>query len=138
VSDKTVTTEKGDESRSRVLFFNDSNMELVGSYDLDRFEHGFTCISCSFNNSKTEYFVVGTAFAINDELECSKGRILVFDVNGSAQQRISLITEKELKAAVYSLTEICGRLAAGIGSKVILISLVLFDMISIAVVGSTL
>lgn len=101
---------------NKILFLENGSMNIIESYDLERLEQAISCISCKFNDQDKELFVVGTAHVVNEELEPSKGRILVFEVTGD--QRINLVTEKETKA-VYALTSICGKLAAGLGSKVI-------------------
>ena len=91
-----------------------------------------------------EYIVVGTAHVINDELEPSRGRILVFEVSSASSssssssssdaagsttaaaaaasagvdRRVAVVAERETRGAVYSLANICGKLAVGLGSKV--------------------
>lgn len=141
-TEKTTITEKGEESISRILFFDDGSFDLVGSFDLDYLEQGISITTVQFEGTKHPFFVVGTAQTVNDELEPSKGRILVFDVSsngnedgnnnpagsssanqsssagGTGEKKINLLTERETKSGVYSLVGIQGRLAAGIGSKV--------------------
>jgi DNA damage-binding protein 1 len=63
-----------------------------------------------------EYIAVGTAHTVAGELEPSRGRILVYEI--VANRRVHLIAEKEVKGAVFSLATVCGRLVAGVGSKV--------------------
>jgi DNA damage-binding protein 1 len=71
------------------------------------------------NNSKS-YFVVGTASSLEDEIEPSKGRILVFEVLKleGEERRLVLVTEKTTKGAVYELCPFGGKLLAGINAKV--------------------
>ena len=66
----------------------------------------------------TEYFVVGTAYVVGGELEPSRGRILVFEV--AENKKVHIVAEREVKGAAFSLAQVCGRLVAGIGSKVII------------------
>eukprot|EP01038_Epipyxis_sp_PR26KG_P006417 gene6417-8834_t len=137
-SEKVTMSDRGFESNHRILFLDDGSMDLKGCFDLDMLEQGISCISCfldqniysntsnsksnndgnksSTPNNGTEYIIVGTVYVINDEIEPSKGRILVFEI--TKDRKISLICEKDTKDAVYSLASVNGRLAAAIGSKV--------------------
>jgi DNA damage-binding protein 1 len=120
-SEKTAVTEKGEESLSRILFFDDGSFDLIGSYDLDYLEQGISIATVQFEGTTNPFFVIGTAQVVNDELEPSKGRILIFEI--TAEKKINLLTERETKSGVYSLVAIQGKLAAGIGSKVSVFSL---------------
>lgn len=138
----------GEETLSRVLFFEDGNMEQIGIFELDHLEQAISCCTCVFDPTfgtntaaaetgsaastsspagrsgqwhqpaptGTEYFVVGSAHVVSGELEPTRGRILVFEI--VENRRVHLIAEKEVKGAVFSLASVCGRLVAGIGSKV--------------------
>ena len=53
---------------------------MVGGYQLEKNEMGCSIVSCSFADNAGVYYVVGTAFAMPDEAEPTKGRILVFQV----------------------------------------------------------
>lgn len=121
-------------------------MEQIGIFELDRLEQGISCATCTFQNetaassadattspapaatyhsgapASVEYFVVGTAHVINGEAEPSRGRLLVFEI--VANRRVHLIAEKEVKGGVFSLAQVCGRLAAGVGSKVSVYNLI--------------
>ena len=145
-----MRTANGEETKNRVLFFEDGNMEQIGIFELDYLEQGIACTACVFENPSaatvpsgpssspapsrshgrssglgvsgsgssagSEYFVVGTAHVVAEEKEPSRGRILVFEV--MENRRVHLIAEKEVKGAVFSLAMVCGRLVAGVGSKV--------------------
>jgi hypothetical protein len=123
-SEKTAITDKGEESIARILFLDDGTFELLSSFDLDYLEQGISITTCVFEGSNKPMIVVGTAQVVNDELEPSKGRVLIFEVNntdsenGMSEKKVNLLTEKETKSGVYSVVSISGRLAAGIGSKV--------------------
>ena len=58
---------------------------------------------------------MGTAFTLPEEVEPTRGRILVLVVRDG---RLSLVAEKEVKGAVYNLNAFNGKLLAGINSKV--------------------
>lgn len=105
-------------------------MEQIHVHALDHMESGLSVVCTSFHSSNNDsstkqYIVVGTAQSIVGEVEPSRGRMLVFDLNrtpgakdGVGDIGISCIYEKEVKGAVFSLASIKGRLIAGIGSKV--------------------
>lgn len=161
-SEKTTTTARGDDTISRILFFDDGTLERIDFYELELLEQAVSCCICtltsdeiaggdrhdqnpsdmnpnnndSSNNATVttgkvdnvddrksmqhrEYFVVGTGYVVNEEQEASRGRILVFEL--TADRKVSLVTETEVGGGVYSLTPVCGRLAAGVGSKVSLV-----------------
>lgn len=115
ITEQIVQGEHGEESLSKVVFYDDTTMMPIGNYKLEMLEQGMSAIATSFVGYEGSFFIVGTGQIINEEAEPSKGRLLVFQIaNGNVQ----LIAEKETKSAVYTLVSIMGLLAAGIGSKV--------------------
>ncbi len=114
----------------------------VHMYDLDPMEQGLSLTCCLFEkadkaddevDAEKSYVVLGTAQYIPGEVEPSRGRLLLFDISMSevdecidadASQdlvysvHVSCVYEKEVKGAVFSVDVLCGRLVAGIGSKV--------------------
>ena len=121
-SERTIVTDRGEETSNRVLFFDDGgSMEELFTYELDGMEQGISLTSCVFQGSSKEYVVVGTALVIPDEQEPSRGRILVFEIVGEREgedRRLNLAMEKEAMGAVFSLVVMNGKLVAGVGSKV--------------------
>lgn len=117
-----MITDRGEETSNRVLFFDDGgSMQQLFTYELDVMEQGISLCCCVFEGSEKEYIVVGTAVSIPEEQEPSRGRILVFEVQGEREgdgRRLHLAMEKESKGAVFSMVAMNGRLVAGIGSKV--------------------
>jgi CPSF A subunit region len=61
---------------------------------LKDFETGSSLISCSFNDVDPTLFVVGTAFALPNEPEPTRGRILVLRV---VERKFVLVCETEVK-----------------------------------------
>ncbi|EFJ23079.1 hypothetical protein SELMODRAFT_151061 [Selaginella moellendorffii] len=98
-----------------VKLLDDQTFEVLGSYNLDTFENGCTIITCSFTDDPATYYCVGTAYALPEENEPSKGRILIFTVEDG---KFQLVTEKETKGAVYNLNAFNGKLLAGINQKI--------------------
>jgi len=65
------------------------------------------------------YVVVGTAYVHEDEFEPQAGRLLVFAVEGEGSgAKVTLVSERETRGAVYCLESFNGKLLAGINSKV--------------------
>jgi len=117
-------------------------MDTVHVHTLDPMESAMSCTCCELGvdgdsgstGPTKQYIIVGTAQTIVGEVEPSRGRILVFDVgssvvgsdsagdsmdtNSSSAPVVTLIYEKEVKGAVFSLACIMGRLVVGVGSKV--------------------
>eukprot|EP00981_Chlorochromonas_danica_P006833 scaffold1493_cov172-Ochromonas_danica.AAC.11 len=136
-----VQGDQGEESISRVLFYDDIDMSLIASYKLDLLEQALSVLAVSFDNSNntnttnpqaegdnnnneggnrsdgSSYIVVGTAQIVAEDIEPSKGRVLVFQL-AADRKTVQLITEKETKSGVYALSSVCGRLAACIGTKI--------------------
>lgn len=115
LTEKTVDNEHGGESKNRILFFDEA-FEQIGTFDLDYLEQGCSLSLCHFADCDKPYFVVGTGQVVAEELEPSRGRILIFDILES--KKCILIAERDTKAAVYSLTDVSGRLAAGVANRV--------------------
>lgn len=126
---------------------DDQSFEILDSFELDELEISLSIALCRFANAEIsqqpsgspdlarnqaagaveDYVVVGTAYCIDSESEPSRGRILVFSVseseNGSANgasggRKLTLVTERVTRGAVYSLHYFNGKLLAGIQSKV--------------------
>eukprot|EP00250_Pteridium_aquilinum_P005894 c15914_g1_i1 orf=464-3730(-) len=98
-----------------VRLLDDQTFENMASFQLDAYENGCSIMSCSFTDDNNVYYCVGTAYAIPEESEPTKGRILVFLVEDG---KLQLIAEKETKGAVYNLNAFNGKLLAGINHKI--------------------
>ena len=82
---------------------------------MEKLENPGSIISLQFSEDQNTYFVVGTTFVVDREAEPTKGRILVFSV---ADGKAALVSEIEIKGAVYSLCEFNGKILASVNSKV--------------------
>eukprot|EP00898_Chlorokybus_atmophyticus_P002114 jgi/Chlat1/2903/Chrsp2S04662 len=98
-----------------IRLIDDQTFETLMAYQLEPFEQACSIITANFTDDSTSYFCVGTAYALPDEVEPTKGRILVFTVDDG---KLQLAAEKETKGAVYNLNAFNGKLLAGINSKV--------------------
>ncbi|XP_068656195.1 DNA damage-binding protein 1a-like [Aristolochia californica] len=122
---KYCQTNNMDESETHfVRLLDDQTFEFMSNYPLDAYECGCSIISCSFADDNNVYYCVGTAYVLPEENEPTKGRILVFLVEDG---KLSLITEKETKGAVYSLNAFNGKLLAAINQKIQLYKWMLRD-----------
>jgi len=88
---------------------------VLDGVKLEHFENVSSVLSTQFQEGKEHYYVVGTAYALPNELEPMKGRIIVYRVN---ERKLQVVTELEVRGAVYSLEALSGKLLAGINSKV--------------------
>ncbi|BBN08966.1 DNA damage-binding protein 1 [Marchantia polymorpha subsp. ruderalis] len=115
-SAKHQNSSNGEDMESHyVRLIDDQTFEIIATYQLDTYETGCSIITCSFADDSNVYFCVGTAYALPEENEPSKGRILVFVVEDG---KLQLLTEKETKGAVYSLNAFNGKLLAAINQKI--------------------
>ena len=59
--------------------------------------------------------MVGTAFVCEEDSEPKDGRLLVFRWDGST---LTQVASTDVKGAVSCVTEVCGKILAGINNKV--------------------
>mmetsp|Transcript_12957 Transcript_12957/g.36428 ORF Transcript_12957/g.36428 Transcript_12957/m.36428 type:complete len:1117 (+) Transcript_12957:258-3608(+) len=103
------------EESSFLRLVDDQTFEVVDGFKLDSCEIGCSIVSCSFSDDTSSYYVVGTAYALPEESEPSKGRLLVFQVvNG----KLLLVTDREVKGGVYNVSSFHGGILAGINSRI--------------------
>ena len=117
LSEKIVKTDRGDELVNRILFFNDNSMDLIHFVELDRLENGVSLCCCKFKDNAVESIVVGTSYNLPDDVEPSKGRILVFDIN-PIDKRVNMTVTLDVKGGVLAVAPIRGKIVAGIGSTI--------------------
>jgi len=98
-----------------VRLLNDQTFETLDVFKLKEYEMACSVSSMKLSDDIAEYFAVGTALAPPEELEPTKGRILLFQVHNG---KLQLISEKETRGAVYNLNPFHGKLLAGINSRV--------------------
>ncbi|CAL5227828.1 g10856 [Coccomyxa viridis] len=98
-----------------VRLVDDQTFEMLDRFGLEPMELGVSLASMAFAEDDRTYYVIGTAFTEPDEAESKKGRILVFMVKDF---KLQLVSEREVKGAVYNVNPFQGKLIAGINSKV--------------------
>lgn len=121
---KICQTASDDAEMHFVRLLDDQNFEILSTHALDTYENCCSILSCSFADDTNAYYCVGTGYVLPEEIEPSKGRILVFVVE---EGKLQLISEKETKGAVYSLNAFNGKLLAAINQKIQLFKWVLRD-----------
>lgn len=108
-------TTQEDVETTFIRLIDDQTFEIVASFQLDAYELGCSILSSSFMDDPVSYYVIGTAYALPEESEPSKGRILVFAVE---DQKLQLVHEKEVKGAVYNINSFGGKLLVCVNNKV--------------------
>ena len=98
-----------------VRLLDAETFETKHSYPLLPEENDGAVVSCRFADDDATYYAVGTAITAPEEVEPSRGRVLVFTV---VRDELVLVAEKEVKGAVYNLNAFNGKLLAGVNSKV--------------------
>mmetsp|Transcript_63382 Transcript_63382/g.200458 ORF Transcript_63382/g.200458 Transcript_63382/m.200458 type:complete len:1099 (-) Transcript_63382:192-3488(-) len=106
---------EADSESNFIRLFDDQTFETLDRHELQPFEHGCAIASMSFADDPGSFLVVGTAFAMPEEVEPTRGRVLVFSAEGGS---LLLVAEKEVKGAVYNVNMLGGKLLAGINSKI--------------------
>ena len=120
----TVSTDfestKDENEVNYVRLIDDQMFETLAKFQLDVYEHACSTLSCTFEkDEKHHYYLVGTAYAPPEEVEPTRGRILVFLVtNSNGATDLELISSKEVKGACYNLNAFNGKLLAGVNNKV--------------------
>eukprot|EP01147_Barroeca_monosierra_P011048 gene11048-3117_t len=92
----------------------DAKLDILSSLMLEDNELVNCVIQHSFPNDNTKYFIIGTAFVIMDEIEPSKGRIILCSFEHEIRIMYDLITE----GSVNTITTLHGHLLAGINDQV--------------------
>ncbi|CAK0750170.1 hypothetical protein CVIRNUC_001969 [Coccomyxa viridis] len=98
-----------------VRLVDDQTFEMLDRHSLEPMELAVSVSSMAFTDDSAVYYLVGTAFTEPDEAESKKGRILTFSVKDT---KLRLVSEKEVKGAVYNVNPFQGKLIAGVNSKV--------------------
>ncbi|KAF7266770.1 hypothetical protein GWI33_019945 [Rhynchophorus ferrugineus] len=111
-----VAPEYGQEVEVHNLLIIDQNtFEVLAAHQFMQQEYGMSLISCNLGNDPNAYFVVGTATVNPEESEPKQGRIIIFQWNDN---KLTQVSEKEIKGACYSLADFNGKLLASINSTV--------------------
>ena len=89
---------------------------VLDTFALEENELASSLITAVFEDVKQSYYIVGTGFSLPDEDEPTRGRLLVFSVQGS---RLYLEQSFEIQGCAFSLVNVHGYLIAAVNSKVV-------------------
>lgn len=98
-----------------LLIIDQHTFEVLHSHQLMQQEYAMSLISCQLGDDNNTYYIVGTAIVNPDEAEPKQGRLIMFHWNDN---KLTPVSEKEIKGACYSLAEFNGKLLASINSTV--------------------
>lgn len=124
--------------RVRVYSFPFTQTQLQSSevelyeYDLkDAEEVTSLCTArLDLRGNEKEYFAVGTMFYEDMENEPSRGRVLLFDVDGPESRSVPhLAAETKIKGCAYALMSQNGKLVAAVNTGVSLLLLFLVGLL---------
>nr|CAD2144530.1 unnamed protein product [Meloidogyne enterolobii] len=107
-----------------VCFLDSNTFECLNVLELNKQEVGISICSAHLGDDPTPYFAIGTAIVVPDEQEPKQGRILIVQATQSADStdglgsKLRIVTEKEVKGAVYSITTLGNKLICTVNSTV--------------------
>jgi DNA damage-binding protein 1 len=98
-----------------LLVVDQHTFEVHHCHQLTPCEYALSMVSAKLGDDPRTYYIVGTALVNPEESEPKIGRIIVFLFQ---DQKLTQISEKEIKGACYCLIEFNGKLLAAINSTV--------------------
>ncbi|MEW5313036.1 MAG: hypothetical protein WDW38_004630 [Sanguina aurantia] len=113
----TMAVAEVEEGAGYLRILDDVTFDTVASFPLEPLEMPCSISSASFADDPSSYYVVGTAIVSPQEVEPSKGRILVLSYSAG---QVTLVCEKEVRGAVYNVLPFQGKLLASVNNKVTL------------------
>ncbi|KAI4468317.1 dna repair/rna processing cpsf family [Holotrichia oblita] len=111
-----ATPEYGQEVEVHNLLIVDQHtFEVLHAHQFMQQEYAMSLISAQLGEDPNVYYIVGTAFVNPEEAEPKQGRLLLFQWT---ENKLTLVSEKDIKGSCYSLAEFNGKLLACINSTV--------------------
>ncbi|KAK9886320.1 hypothetical protein WA026_015830 [Henosepilachna vigintioctopunctata] len=98
-----------------LLIIDQHTFEVLYSYQLMPQEYGMSIMSCQLGNDPCTYYVVAATTVNPEENQPKQGRLLIFQWH---ENKLTHVSEKEIKGACYSLCEFNGKILATINSTV--------------------
>ncbi|RUS91294.1 hypothetical protein EGW08_000908 [Elysia chlorotica] len=98
-----------------LLILRQSTFEVLHAHTLLPNENALSLISTTLGEDSTPYYVVGTAFVNGEDPEPKSGRIIVFHYN---EGKLTMVAEKEIKGAAYSMVSFNTKLLVSVNSTV--------------------
>jgi len=105
-----------------VIALDDRSLEYshLNSFKLDAAEVCFSICTVTFANDPEEYVALGTAYIAPDEVEPSRGRVLILEYNGS---EFALVTSHRIEGCAYQLRAFQNRILLSCNAKLELLRL---------------
>ncbi|CAK8675984.1 unnamed protein product [Clavelina lepadiformis] len=97
------------------LVIDQHTFEVHHSFEFALHEEPMSVMSCQLGEDNASYFVVGTALVYPEETEPKIGRIFVFRY---FENKLTVVSSKTVRGAVYSLCEFNGNVLASINNTV--------------------
>ncbi|KRT81570.1 hypothetical protein AMK59_5988, partial [Oryctes borbonicus] len=111
-----ATPEYGQEVEvHNLLIIDQHTFEVLHAHQFMQQEYAMSLISAQLGEDPNVYYVVGTAFVNPEEAEPKQGRLMLFQWS---ENKLTLVSEKDVKGSCYSLSEFNGRLLACVNSTV--------------------
>uniref|UniRef100_A0A1I8C0G3 DNA damage-binding protein 1 n=1 Tax=Meloidogyne hapla TaxID=6305 RepID=A0A1I8C0G3_MELHA len=109
-----------------VCFLDSNTFECLNVLELNKQEVGISICSAHLGEDPNPYFAIGTAIVVPDEQEPKQaiGRILIVQATQNTDSadglgsKLRIVTEKEVKGAVYSITTLGNKLICTVNSTV--------------------
>lgn len=112
----TLTPEYGQEVEvHNLLIIDQHTFEVLYCYQLMPQEYGMSIMSCQLGNDSNIYYVVAATIVNPEENQPKQGRLMIFQWHDN---KLTHVSEKEIKGACYALCEFNGKILANINSTV--------------------
>ncbi|XP_055682450.1 DNA damage-binding protein 1 [Lutzomyia longipalpis] len=98
-----------------LLVIDQNTFEVLHAHQFTQSEYAMSLMSAKLGNDPNTYYVVGTAIVNAEEPEPKIGRIIIYHY---ADGKMTIVAEKEVKGACYSLVEFNGKVLASINATV--------------------
>ncbi|XP_059618303.1 DNA damage-binding protein 1 [Phlebotomus argentipes] len=98
-----------------LLVIDQNTFEVLHAHQFTQSEYAMSLMSAKLGNDPNTYYVVGTAIVNAEEPEPKIGRIIIYHY---AEGKMTIVAEKEVKGACYSLVEFNGKVLASINATV--------------------
>ncbi|CAG0895305.1 unnamed protein product [Darwinula stevensoni] len=112
----STTTEQGaDVEVHNFLVVDQNTFEVLHVHQFMHNEYVLSVASARLGEDPNTYYIVGTALVNPEDEEPTQGRIVIFHWN---ENRLNLVTDKEVKGACYALLEFNGKVLAAVNNKI--------------------
>lgn len=106
---------------SSLLIIDQHTFEILHAHQFMTTESAISILSTKLGETEEEYFVVGTAFVLQDEPEPKQGRLVV--LKWTQDHKLEQVAELSIKGSPYSLCEFDNKFLAGVNASVNLVEL---------------